>query len=192
MKIVCIDIDAQSGAAPCLTVRSDSSVLRNNDDFYMPAFSQDMRCSVGYYLRVTRLAKCISEKFASRCYDAVGVAVAFTAQDVVERNCRLLRPCDEAYCFDKSIALSPVMVAPDALAEGTISAKIGDHFSPTVTLDNLHSYLDSALVEASELLTLKTGDIVYVAATAPLAKVAIGDRVEVALNGDKLLDFAIK
>ena len=83
MKIVSIHNALASGEDLWLTVRSDSSVLRNNDDFYMPSFSQDMRCTVGYYLRVTRLAKCLNEKFASRCYDAVGVAVAFTAQDIV-------------------------------------------------------------------------------------------------------------
>jgi 2-keto-4-pentenoate hydratase/2-oxohepta-3-ene-1,7-dioic acid hydratase in catechol pathway len=190
MKVVCIDIDAQ-GCATCLTERSDSSVLRNSDDFYMPAFSQDMRCSVGYYLRVTRLAKCVPAKFASRCYDAVGVAVAFTAQDVVERNCALCRPCDEAYCFDKSIALSPEMVAPEAVGEGALNATIGGA-TTAQKLSDIQLSLDDALARASELLTLKTGDIVYVAATPSLAKVAIGDRVEVSLNEKTLLNFAVK
>jgi len=125
MKIVCVDNALASGEDLWLTVRSDSSVLRNNDDFYIPSFSQNMRCTVGYYLRVTRLAKCLNEKFASRCYDAVGVAVAFTAQDIVERNCALGRPCDEAYCFDKSIALSPETIAPDVVANGVLDIKIG-------------------------------------------------------------------
>ena len=190
MKIVCVDNALASGEDLWLTVRSDSSVLRNNDDFYMPSFSQDMRCTVGYYLRVTRLAKCLNEKFASRCYDAVGVAVAFTAQDVVERNCALGRPCDEAYCFDKSIALSPETIAPDAVADGVIDIKIGSMvFNSNLSAVKLS--LDSALTKASELLTLKTGDVVYVAVSEP-TKVAIGDTAEVCLNGEKMLDFSIK
>ena len=191
MKIVCIHNALHSADDLYLTVRSDSSVLRNNDDFYMPAFSQDMHCTVGYYLRVTRLAKCISEKFASRCYDAVGVAVAFMAQDIVERNCALGRPCDEAYCFDKSIALSPEMVLPEAVGDGVLDIKIGGA-TTAKNLSDIHLSLDSALARASELLTLKTGDIVYVAATPSLAKVAIGDRVEVSLNKKTLLNFAVK
>ncbi len=190
MKIVSIHNALASGEDLWLTVRSDSSVLRNNDDFYMPSFSQNMRCTVGYYLRVTRLAKCLNEKFASRCYDAVGVAVAFTAQDIVERNCALGRPCDEAYCFDKSIALSPETIAPDAVADGALDVKIGNaEFAGNLSAVKLS--LDMALVRASELLTLKTGDIVYVAATEPFAP-HIGERVEVALNGTTLLDFEIK
>ena len=173
-----------------MTERSDSSVLRNNDNFYMPSFSQKMECTVGYMLRVTRLAKCMSEKFAPRCYDAVGVAVAFVAQDVVERNCALGRPCDEAYCFDKSIALSPESVAPDAVGEGVLDVKIGNSQS-TTALSNVKISLDKALSKASELLTLKMGDIVYIAATEPFTP-QIGDHIEVSLNGAELLNFEVK
>ena len=190
MKIVCIYNALASGEDLWLTERSDSSVLRNNDNFYMPSFSSKMECTVGYMLRVTRLAKCMTEKFAPRCYDAVGVAVAFVAQDVVERNCSLGRPCDEAYCFDKSIALSPESVAPDAVGEGVLDIKIGNS-QCTTKLSDIKISLDKALSKASELLTLKMGDIVFVAATEPFAP-HIGDRVEAALNGQNLLDFEIK
>ena len=190
MKIVCIYNALASGEDLWLTERSDSSVLRNNDDFYMPSFPQNMQCTVGYMLRVTRLAKCMNEKFAPRCYDAVGVAVAFVAQDIVERNCTLGRPCDEAYCFDKSIALSPETIAPDAVANGVLDIKIGKELVNS-DLRTLKLSLDKALAKASELLTLKTGDIVYLAATEPFAP-HIGERVEVALNGTTLLDFEVK
>jgi hypothetical protein len=165
-------------------------VLRNNDDFYMPTFSQKMECAVGYMLRITRLAKCMSEKFAPRCYDAVGVAVAFVAQDVVEKNCALGRPCDEAYCFDKSIALSPECITPVELESGKLGVRIGNA-EFTKELSHLQLSLDGALARASELLTLKTGDIVFIAATTA-ERVAIGDRVEIALNEKQLLDFVIK
>jgi hypothetical protein len=132
----------------------------------------------------------MNEKFASRCYDAVGVAVAFTAQDIVERNCSLCRPCDEAYCFDKSIALSTESVAPEVLGEGELQIKIGDA-QCCAKLTDLHISLDKALSKASDLLTLKMGDIVYVAATEPFSP-QIGDHVEVLLNGKSLLDFEVK
>ena len=190
MKIVSVYNAHHSGEDLWLTERSDSSVLRNNDNFYMPTFSNKMQCTVGYMLRVTRLAKCMSEKFALRCYDAVGVAVAFVAQDVVERNCTLGRPCDEAYCFDKSIALSPESVAPDAVGEGVLDVKIGNS-QCTTCLSNIKISLDKALVKASELLTLKMGDIVYIAATEPMNP-QIGDNIQVSLNGAELLNFEVK
>ncbi len=190
MKIVSIHNALISGEDLWLTERSDSSALRNNDDFYMPTFSSNMQCTVGYMLRVTRLAKCMNEKFASRCYDAVGIAVAFTAQDIVERNCALGRPCDEAYCFDKSFAVSPESVSPEVVGEGSLQIKIGNTLKEC-KLGDLHISLDKALAKASELLTLKMGDIVYVAATEPFVP-QIGDHVEVSLNGAELLNFEVK
>ena len=190
MKIVCIHNALASGEDLWLTERSDSSVLRNNDNFYMPTFSSNMQCTVGYMLRVTRLAKCMNEKFASRCYDAVGVAAAFVAQDIVERNCTLGRPCDEAYCFDKSIAVSPGAVAPDAVDEGALDIKIGNSQCST-KLSDIKISLDKALVKASELLTLKMGDIIYIAATEPLTP-QIGVNIQVSLNGVELLNFEVK
>ena len=190
MKIVCIYNALSSGEDLWLTERSDSSVLRNNDNFYMPTFSSNMQCSVGYMLRVTRLAKCMNEKFAPRCYDAVGVAVAFVAQDVVERNCALGRPCDEAYCFDKSIAVSPESVSPESVGEGVLDIKIGTSQCST-NLGELKISLDKALSKASELLTLKMGDIIYIAATEPMTP-RIGDNIEVSLNGVELLNFEVK
>ena len=190
MKIVCIHNALASGEDLWLTERSDSSVLRNNDNFYMPTFSSNMQCTVGYMLRVTRLAKCMNEKFASRCYDAVGVAAAFVAQDIVERNCTLGRPCGEAYCFDKSIAVSPESVAPDAVDEGALDIKIGNSQCST-KLSDIKISLDKALVKASELLTLKMGDIIYIAATESLTP-QIGDNIQVSLNGVELLNFEVK
>ena len=190
MKIVSIHNALADGEDLWLTERSDSSVLRNNDNFYMPTFSNKMECSVGYMLRVTRLAKCINEKFAPRCYDAVGVAVAFVAQDIVERNCALGRPCDEAYCFDKSIAVSPESVSPESVGEGVLDIKIGTSQCNT-NLGELKISLDKALSKASELLTLKMGDIIYIAATEPMQP-QIGDNIEVSLNGVELLNFEVK
>lgn len=190
MKIVSIHNALHSGEDLWLTERSDSSVLRNNDNFYMPTFSSNMECTVGYMLRVTRLAKCMNEKFAPRCYDAVGVAVAFVAQDIVERNCALGRPCDEAYCFDKSIAVSPESVSPESVGEGVLDIKIGEQQCST-NLNNIKISLDKALAKASELLTLKMGDIIYIAATEPMQP-QIGDNIEVSLNGAELLNFEIK
>ena len=190
MKIVCIYNALASGEDLWLTERSDSSVLRNNDNFYMPSFSEKMQCTVGYMLRVTRLAKCMTEKFAPRCYDAVGVAVAFVAQDIVERNCALGRPCDEAYCFDKSVALSPESITPESVGKGVLDIKIGNsQFNSD--LSNVKISLSKALSKASELLTLKMGDIVYIAATEPLTP-QIGDEIQVSLNGAELLHFEVK
>ncbi len=191
MKIVCIDNALHSADDLCLSVRSDSSVLRNNDAFYMPSFSQDMRYTVGYMLRITRLAKWVNKGFASRCYEAVGVAVAFTAHDIVKRNCAIGRPCDEAYCFDKSIAVSTDSVEKSNFGEGFCKTEREGSPISVFALNDLKISLDEAVARASELLTLKTGDIVYVAATEP-AQIAIGEGISVSFGETNMLDFQVR
>ena len=58
-------------------------------------------------------------------------------------------------------------------------------------MDIVKISLDKALSKASEMLTLKMGDIVYIAATEPFAP-QIGDEIKVALNGVELLHFEVK
>ena len=71
-----------------------------------------------------------------------------------------------------------------------LDVKIGNTQHDT-KLSDLKISLDKALSKASELLTLKMGDIVYIAATEPFTT-QIGDRVEVSLNGAELLGFEVK
>ncbi len=190
MKIVCIDNALNNTGEPYMSVRSDSSVLRNNDTFYVPSFTEDLRFTAGYMLRINRLAKCVGEGFAWRCFDAVGMAVAFTAHDIVKRNCALGTPCDEAYCFDKSIALSPESVAVDEIGDGQFELKFRD-CTLRGSFGDLKFPINEAVARASELLTLKTGDIVYVAATDPIS-VSLGDDIEVSLGERNMLDFQIR
>ena len=85
---------------------------------------------------------------------------------------------------------APETISPDAVANGVLDIKIGKELVNSDLLAVKLS-LDKAIAKASELLTLKTGDIVYLAATEPFAP-HIGERVEVALNGTTLLDFEVK
>jgi 2-keto-4-pentenoate hydratase/2-oxohepta-3-ene-1,7-dioic acid hydratase in catechol pathway len=76
------------------------------------------------------------------------------------------------------------------MGEGELQIKIGNLQSDT-KLGDLHISLEKALSKASEMLTLKMGDIVYIASTEPFAP-QIGDRVEVLMNGAEMLNFEIK
>ena len=95
MKIVVIDNKTQH-----ISIRPDSAMLRNNDTFYLPTFSNDIVCNYGYVARITRLAKCVAQKFASRCYDSVTAGVTFIARDTMNQAIDAGLPTDEAYCFD--------------------------------------------------------------------------------------------
>lgn len=186
MKIVVIDNKTQH-----ISIRPDSAMLRNNDTFYLPTFSNDIVCNYGYVARITRLAKCVAQKFASRCYDSVTAGVTFIARDTMNQAIDAGLPTDEAYCFDHSTAIGTEWFSPEQLTEEcSLSLRIGEKVDVT-THANLLEVIDKNISAASNKLTLKTGDLVFIASDCT-NEVKASDCVVVTLNNTTVLDFQIK
>ena len=191
MKIICVEGGLDKAGGEYLTVRPDSAVLRENDDFYLPHFSNDIVCGCGALVRIERLAKCLDAKFASRCYSAIGAGVAFVARDVMQHALAEGRPCDEAYCFDRSFAISPEWVDASEIGETTELRFALGQKRDSVNVENLRALIDAGIARASQLATLKTGDMVYVGIPAS-AKVEAEDGIEVRFGERQMLRFGIK
>lgn len=190
MKIIVIENLFGEGA-PYISLRPDTAILRNNDDFYMPFDSADVRCGVGVVLRITRLAKCLDARFASRCYDDVGVGVAFVECDLLARLRSEGLPAEAAYCFDRSLAISTEAVAKGEIVEGVVEFSLANELKQTISLAALKESLDECIARASRLLTLKTGDVVFVQMPADV-KVEAEQSVVVNFDGRELINFQIK
>ena len=191
MKIVCVEGGLDKVGGKYLTMRPDSAVLRENDDFYLPHFSEDVVCSCGVLARIDRLAKCLNAKFASRCYTAIGAGVAFVARDVMHHAIAEGRPCDEAYCFDRSFAVSPEWVDVSEIGETTDLNFVLGQTRNCMNVENLRALIDAGIARASQIATLKTGDMVYIGISAS-ARVEAGDKIEVCLEEKQMLCFGIK
>lgn len=190
MKIVVIE-NLFGNGEPSISLRPDTSVLRNNDDFYMPYTPTDIRCGVGVVVRITRLAKCIDPRFAARCYDGVGVGVAFVDIALLNRLRSEGKPCEAAYCFDRSIAISPDFILPAEIGDGKVSLLIDNSLKQNFSTLQLKESLDECVSRASNLLTLKTGDLVFVQMPVDV-EVAAGASIQAMLNECEMLNFQIK
>jgi 2-keto-4-pentenoate hydratase/2-oxohepta-3-ene-1,7-dioic acid hydratase in catechol pathway len=190
MKIVCVE-NVFSDGQTYVSLRPDTSVLRNNDDFYVPHFSTNIVCGCAVLVRITRLAKCLDARFASRCYDAIGVGVTFVARDMMRKALSEGRPCEEAYTFDRSFAVSPEMKEPLLVGEGCVQMWVNDTVVQSFTIGKMLLSIDECVSRASRSLTLKTGDIVAVPMPADIA-VCLGDNLRVSLDGASELNFIIK
>ncbi len=189
MKIAVIE-NLLSQGTPYITLRPDNAVLRNNDDFYMPHFSEDIVCGCGIVVRLTRLARSIAPKFAPRCYDSITAGVTFVARDIMLRAISESRPCEEAYSFDRSTAIGTEWITPEALGEGVVELKMGE-ISRSFRLSELSEGIDEALSRASQTMTLKMGDLLFIAMPQDVTP-KIGDTITVTLNGVEALNFSIK
>jgi 2-keto-4-pentenoate hydratase/2-oxohepta-3-ene-1,7-dioic acid hydratase in catechol pathway len=190
MKIVVIN-NISGDKEPYISLRPDNAVLRNNDDFYMPHFTNDMVCGSGIVVRISRLAKCIAPKFASRCYDSVTAGVTFIARDVLQSAIAAGIPTDEAYSFDRSTAIGTEWLTPEQIVgSGTLSMTVGDNTQSYDDID-LQSTIDKYVAFASQKLTLKTGDLGFIANDIAI-EAKQGDSVVATLNGVQPLNFQLK
>ena len=148
-------------------LKSDSSLLVNRKPLFVPERVTDLQALPCIVLRVSRLGKCIAPRFASRYYDAVAAGVDFFAADLLREAKAAGRPWTEAVAFENSLAVGEWetldSVQADAGREWQLirGEQAAERF--TCTLTGLQESLDNAVARASELLTIRQGDLIYVA-----------------------------
>lgn len=211
MKIICIgrnyaahidELSRGTGggtarpAAPVWFLKPDTALLRNNDPFYIPRFSQEVHYECELVVRIDRVGKCIEERFAHRYYHEVGLGIDFTARDLQREAVARGLPWEAAKAFDRSAAVAPLFV-PLAELGGEVQNL---HFELAVNgLTRQSGFtgemlfgVDRLIAHVSQFLTLRMGDLLFTGTPAGVGPVRAGDNLRAALEGRTLLDFDIR
>lgn len=207
MKIICIGRNyadhakelndgAEIPREPLFFLKPDTALLRNNDPFYVPSFSREVHYECELVVKINRLAKCIDEKFASRCYDEVGLGIDFTARDLQREAIQKGLPWELCKGFDHSAALSPEFVPLAELGgdinnlefEMELNGELRQHGR---TKDMLFS-VDRIISYVSKYMTLKIGDLIYTGTPVGVGAVKPGDNIKARIGGKTLLDFDVR
>ena len=206
MKIICVGWNyplhnkemqrALVTEEPTLFMKPDSALLKDGKPFYLPDFAERFEYEGELVVRICRLGKDISEKFASRYYDAVTVGVDMTARDLQARLRAAGQPWELAKAFDNSAIIGdfiPVAELETPLSEG-IDFRL-DLNGETVQRGNsremTHS-IDRIIAYASRYFTLKMGDLIFTGTPAGVGAVKINDRLQGYLADREVLDFSIR
>lgn len=179
-----------NGEKPQFYLKADTALLRNNDAFYIPNDMGRIVASPHIVLKNARLAKCISERFASRCIDGVMAGVTFTAIDRLNEARKEGLAWDEAVGFDHSSALSLETLERDAMLEVAVFY-INDEERARINLNDQRFTPDKIVSHLSECMTLRIGDLIYIGSPAEF-EVKAGDNYKVVIAGKTLLNFDIK
>lgn len=172
-------------------VKPDTVMLRNNDPYYVPAFSKSISAKPYVAAKITRVTKAIGVKFAGRCYEEIGAAVEMTACDVLEKCRKEGLPWDIAVSYDKSTVIPNVFCSISE--KNTIfDFKINGSSVLNREIDNVRCILDEAVSAVSYYVTLKIGDMVLVPLSDEVFAVNIGDMFSAHYGNTGMLDFEIK
>ncbi len=204
MKIICIgrnyvahakELNNELPTEPVIFMKPDSALLRNNDPFYIPDWSNDLHHEVELIVRINKLGKSIEKEFAPRYYTEVGLGIDFTARDVQNKLKDKGLPWEKAKAFDHSAVICKEFVPVNELPDrNSINFRL-DINGKTVQEGNTSLMIfpiDELISQISKYFTLKIGDLIYTGTPAGVGPVAIGDRLEGYLEGKKMFDFMIK
>ena len=184
-----------AGADPVVFTKCDSAMLIPGKPFFIPDHLGRIDYEAELVVRICRLGKNISERFAHRYYDAVTVGIDFTARELQQQASRNGLPWTIAKGFDGSAAIGewvPISEEFRVKSEEFATAisfrldKNGETMQRGNTAYMIHS-IDQLISYISRFFTLKTGDLIYTGTPVGVGPVAIGDHLEGWILNEELL-----
>jgi 2-keto-4-pentenoate hydratase/2-oxohepta-3-ene-1,7-dioic acid hydratase in catechol pathway len=198
---------------PVVFTKCDSALITRGRPFFIPDYTKECEYETELVVRICRMGRSISERFAHRYYDAVTVGIDFTARDLQRRLRSQGLPWDIAKGFDGSAVIGEFRDFTnnkEALLEGA-AQKDENHIVSQKLLEGVEFHLDingktvqqgnsanminsvdHIVSYVSQFFTLKTGDLIFTGTPIGVGQVYIDDHLEGWMNGEKVLDFNVK
>lgn len=166
MKIICFSkIEGEIK----MILKGDSSLLNNKKPFFIPDWSRDVRMTPCVVLRVSRMGKNIGLKFASRYFDAVALGLNIFAADYMS-----LGDWTRGYAFDFSLPIGQwIDIEENPWRDLVIE-------------------MDEAIEKASEVMTIRQGDLIVIDRDIASRQLNKEELIEVCLNNNEMLYCKIK
>ena len=179
---------------PVIFTKADSSLLKDRKPFFIPDELGTIEYEAEVVVRVCRLGKSISERFASRYYDAVTVGIDFTARDLLKKLRQQGLPWDMSKSFDGAAVIGEWVSKDKFLDIQRLRFHLdvnGETMQEGCTSDMICK-VDEIISYVSRFFTLKTGDLIYTGCPVSGTPVHINDRLEGYIEERKVLDLHCK
>ncbi|HUH25507.1 MAG TPA: fumarylacetoacetate hydrolase family protein, partial [Flavobacterium sp.] len=114
MKIICVgrnyvdhinELNNEKPTELVVFMKPDTSVLNIGFPFVIPDFSNDVHHEVEVVVKISKVGKYISPKFASKYYNQIGLGIDFTARDLQAKLKEKGLPWEIAKGFDGATVL---------------------------------------------------------------------------------------
>ena len=179
---------------PVIFMKPDTAVLKKDEVFYIPDFSNEIHHEVEVLVKISKVGKYIETKFAHKYYDEIGLGIDFTARDVQTKLKEKGLPWEKAKAFDGSAIIGDFLPKNDFISVENITFELQKN-GTTVQKGNTSHMLwkiDEIISHISQYFTLKTGDIIFTGTPEGVAKVAPNDLLEGYIDNKKVLRLHIK
>jgi 2-keto-4-pentenoate hydratase/2-oxohepta-3-ene-1,7-dioic acid hydratase in catechol pathway len=203
MKIICIglnyrkhalEMNSPIPAKPVVFLKPDSSIVKNNKPFFLPDFSEMIQYEVEVVIKISKLGKGISARFATRYYDEVTVGIDITARDLQKIQKTAGLPWEISKAFDGSAPIGkfiPIKSLKD-INKLDFRLEINDKVVQQSNTSDMIFSFNEIIAYASKFFTLKTGDLIFSGTPSGVGTLNKNDNLVAYLGNQPLLDFMIK
>lgn len=164
-----------------LDIHPDSTVVMSGRPLFLPEDSGEMVAEGHLAVRISRLGKNISVKFASRYYDAVTILLRILPASGIPEGMEGVYSALDAssvmgeWC-DRDVVATPFEVTLD-----------GDNYQ----MEALVSGIETAIHEVSRYMTLKIGDVLLLPVFGVTSPLSPSSHLHASIGASEVIDVKI-
>ena len=188
------ELNSEKPTEPVLFIKPDSALCSDKLPFFLPDFSDEIHYETELVVKISKLGKNITEKFAHRYYDEVSLGLDLTARDL-QRDLRSRGlPWEISKGFDQSAVVGR-FVSKDTFSDIQqirFRLELNGHTVQKGDTSEMLFSVDQIIAYASRFFTLKTGDLIFTGTPFGVGPVHKEDHLEAFLEDEKMLHLRIK
>lgn len=204
MKIICVgrnysehieELNNSKPQQPVLFLKPDTSIIKNNEPFYYPDFSEQIDYECELVVKISKIGKSIPVSCAKNYYNEVGIGLDLTCRDLQTQEKAQSLPWTLSKAFDYSAPISEFFPLSQlgkdiqnlnfSLSKNQETVQQANTSQMIFTVDEIISYI-------SRYISLKVGDLIFTGTPAGVGSVKIGDKLVAYLEGKEVLKCEIK
>jgi len=179
---------------PVVFLKPDTALLRNNETFYHPDYSQDIHHEVELVIKISKEGKNIEEAFAHRYYEEIGIGIDFTARDLQQKAKEKGLPWAIAKGFNGSAPIGG-FVPKDHFAnleDIAFGLEIDGNLVQQGNSELMIFSFDYIIAYVSRFFHLKAGDLIFTGTPKGVGPVKPSNTLRAYIEDEYLLEFDVK
>jgi len=171
VKIICIgrnysdhikELSNERPKEPVVFIKPDSSIIAKNQNFIIPAFSDEIHHEVELVVKINKVGKYIDESFSNKYYNQIGLGIDFTARDIQNKLKEKGHPWEKSKAFDNSCMVGDFINVEEIENISNINFELKKNSSivQSGNSSNMLWKIDEIISYVSQYFTLKIGDLI--------------------------------
>ena len=203
MKIICIgrnysdhakEMKAEVPTVPIFFMKPDIAILKDGNHFYYPDFTRDLHYECELVVKICKVGKNITEKFAPNYYKELTLGIDFTARDLQQICKEKGLPWEIAKSFQHRAPLSNKTIDVNSVDLNNLGFELkkNGEIVQLGTTSHMLWKIDELIAHISQFFTLKKGDIIFTGTPEGVSSVKPNDILEGFIEDKKSFRIQVK